>query len=100
MAHKLKDSCWFNFFATFQSHDEQISMTFAHNFDDFKYMVKKILMHMIEHSIAKSYRLPVYGKRWLKKDNVIMEFVSQFLVPEKENPNWRNGIPHSWVRKE
>jgi hypothetical protein len=22
------------------------------------------------------------------------------LIPEKQNPNWKKGIPHSWVRKE
>jgi hypothetical protein len=84
MAHKFKDSCWFDFFATFQSHDEQISMTFAHNFDGFESMVGKILMHVTKHSIAKSYRLPVCGERWWKKENVVMEFVNHFLVPEKK----------------
>jgi hypothetical protein len=29
-----------------------------------------------------------------------MEFLNQFLIPEKQNPNSRQGIPHSWVRKE
>jgi hypothetical protein len=42
----------------------------------------------------------VYGERWWKKENVVMEFVNQFLIPEKKNPNWSKGIPHDWVRKE
>jgi hypothetical protein len=29
-----------------------------------------------------------------------MEFVNQFLILEKQNPNWSQGIPHIWVREE
>jgi hypothetical protein len=100
MAQKFKDAGWFDFFSTFQGHDEQISMVFAHNFDGFESVVGKLLMHVTEHSIAKACRFPVYGERWWKKENVVMEFVNQFLIPEKKNPNWSKGIPHSWVRKE
>jgi hypothetical protein len=100
MAQKFKDAGWFNFFSTFQGHDEQISMAFAQNFDGFESVVGKLLMHVTEHSIAKACRLLVYGERWWKKENVVMEFVNQFLIPEKQNPNWNKGIPHRWVRKE
>jgi hypothetical protein len=100
MAQKFKDAGWFDFFSTFQGHDEHISMTFAHNFDGFESVVGKLLMHVTEHSIAKACKLPVYGERWWKKENLVMEFVNQFLIPEKKNPNWSQGIPHSWVRKE
>jgi hypothetical protein len=75
-------------------------MTIAHNFDGFESVVGKLLMHMKEHSIAKYCRLPEYGERWWKKENVVMEFVNQFLIRETKNPNWSQGIPHSWVRKE
>jgi hypothetical protein len=83
----------------FQGHDERISMVFAHNFDGFGFVVGKLLMHVIKHSIAKACKLLVYGERWWKKENVVMEFVNQFLILEKQNPNWNKGIPHSWVRK-
>jgi hypothetical protein len=100
MAQKFKDVGWFDFFSTFQGHDKQISMTFAHNFDGFESLVGKLMMHVIEHSIAKACKLLVYGERWWKKENVVMEFVNQFLIPKNQNPNWSQGIPHSWVRKE
>jgi hypothetical protein len=29
-----------------------------------------------------------------------MEFINQFLIPERQNPNWSQGIPHNCVRKE
>jgi hypothetical protein len=47
-------------------------------------MVGKILMHVTRHSIDKAYRLLVCGERWWKKENVFMEFVNHFLVPEKK----------------
>jgi hypothetical protein len=58
-------------------------------------VVGKLLMHVTEHSIAKDYRLPIYGERWWKKENVVKEFVNQFLVLEKKNPNWIKAIPHN-----
>ena len=64
MAQNFKDAGWFNFFSTFQGHDEHISIIFSHNFDVFETVVGTILMHMTEHSIAKACRLPVYGERW------------------------------------
>jgi len=36
----------------------------------------------------------------VEERNVVMEFVNWFLSPENQNPNWIQGIPHSWVRKE
>jgi hypothetical protein len=62
-------------------------MTFAHNFDGFESVVGKIWMHVTENSIAKACRLRVYGEIWWKKENVVMEFGNQFLIPEKKNPN-------------
>jgi hypothetical protein len=38
------------------------------------------------------------GERWWKKEHVVTAFVNQFLLPEKQNPDWRRGIPCSWVR--
>jgi hypothetical protein len=75
-------------------------MVFAHNFDGFEAIVGKLLMLVTEHSMSKSCRLPVGRERWWKKENVVMDFVNQFLIPEKQNPNWKKGIPHSWVKKE
>jgi len=51
-------------------------MKFAQNFDRFESVVGRLLMHMTEHSIAKACWLPVYGERWWKKENVVMEFVN------------------------
>jgi len=68
MAQKFKDAGWFDFFSTFQGHDEQISMTFAQNFDGFESVVGKLLMHMTYHSTSKSFTLPVYRERWWKKE--------------------------------
>jgi hypothetical protein len=64
MAHKFKDVGWFDFFSTFQGHDEHLLMVFAHNFDGFEFVVGKILMHVTKHSIDKACRLPVYGEIW------------------------------------
>jgi hypothetical protein len=95
MAQKFKDVGWFDFFSTLQGHDEQISMMFSQNFDGFESVVGKILMHVTGHSIAKAYRLPIYGERWWNKENVVMQFLNQFLIPKKKNPNWSKGIPHN-----
>ena len=76
MEKQFKDVGWFEFFLTFQGHDEHISMTFSHNFEGFKFVVGKLLMHVTEHSIAKACWLLVYGERWWKKENVVMEFVN------------------------
>jgi hypothetical protein len=61
--------------------------------------VGKLLMHMTKHSITKACKLLVYGERWWKKEKAVMELVNQFLIPEKKNPKWSQGISHSWVRK-
>jgi hypothetical protein len=100
MAQKFKDAGWFDFFSTFQGHDEQVSIIFAQNFDGFETVVGRVLIHVTEHSIETTCRLPVYGERWWKKETLVMEFVNHFLIPERQNPNWSQGIPHSWVRKE
>jgi hypothetical protein len=83
MAQRFKDAGWFEFFTTFQGHDEQVSMIFAQNFDGFEVVIGKLLMMVTEHSIARACKLPIGGERWWKKENVVMEFVNQFLIPEK-----------------
>ena len=75
-------------------------MIFAHNFHGFEVVIGKLLMMVIEHSIARACKFPVGGERWWKKENVVMEFVNQLLIPKKQNPNGKKGIPHSWVKKE
>ena len=87
MAQRFKDAGWFDFFTTFQGHDEHILMVFTQNFDGFEAIVGKLLMLVTEHLIAKACRLPVYRERWWKKENVVMEFVNRFLIPEKQSPN-------------
>jgi hypothetical protein len=100
MAHRFKDVGWFEFLTTFQGYDEQVSMVFAQNFDGFEVETKKLLMLVTEQSIAKACRLVVGGERWCKKEHIVTEFVNQFLLPDKQNPNWRKGVPHGWIRQE
>jgi hypothetical protein len=42
----------------------------------------------------------VGGERWWKKEHVVTEFVNQFLLPDRQNPNWNRGVPHSWIQPE
>jgi hypothetical protein len=100
MAQRFKDAGWFKFFTTFQGHDEHVSMEFAQNFDGFEVEIEKLLMLVTEQSIAKACRLVVGGERWWKKEHVVTKFVNQFLLPDKKNPDWRKGVPHSWIRQE
>jgi hypothetical protein len=57
-------------------------------------------MMVTEHSIERACKFPIGGERWWKKENVVMEFMNQFLILEKQNPNWKKGIPNSWVKKD
>jgi hypothetical protein len=100
MAQRFRDVGWFEFLTTFQGHDEQVSMEFALNFDGYEVEIGKLLMLVTEQTIAKACRLVVGGERWWKKEHVVTEFVNQFLLPDKQNPNWRKGVPHSWIRPE
>jgi hypothetical protein len=100
MAQRFKDAGWFDFFATFKGHQEHVSMVFAQNFDGFKVVIDKLLMLVIKQSITKSCRLEVGGEQWWKKEHVVMEFVNQFLLPDKQNPDWKKGVPYSWIRQE
>jgi hypothetical protein len=100
MAQRFKDTCWFDFFTTFQGYDEQVSMVFAQNFDGFEVVIGKLLMLAIEHSISKACKFSIGGERWWKKEHVVMEFVNQFLLPDKHNPYWKKGVPHNWIIQE
>jgi hypothetical protein len=53
MAQRFKDAGWFDFFTTFQGHDEHVSMIFARNFDGFEVVIGKLLMMVTEHSMPK-----------------------------------------------
>jgi hypothetical protein len=100
MAQRFRDAGWFEFLTTFQGYDEQVSMEFALNFDGHEVEIGKMLMLVTEQTIAKACRLVVGGERWWKKEHVVTEFVNQFLLPDKQNPNWKRGVPHSWIRPE
>jgi hypothetical protein len=100
MDQRFRDAGWFKFLTTFQGHDEQVSMEFALNFDGYEVEIGKLLMLVTEQTIAKACGLVVGGEQWWKKEHVITEFVNQFLLPDKQNPNWRKGVPHSWIRLE
>jgi hypothetical protein len=75
-------------------------MMFAQNFDGFETVVGKFMIHVTEHSIGTACRLSVYGERWWKKEMLPVEIVNQFLLPEHQSPNWSQGIPHNWMKKE
>jgi hypothetical protein len=83
MVQRFKDTGWFEFFITFQGHDEHVSMIFAQNFDGFEVVIAKLLMMVTEHSIARACKLPIRGKSWWKKENAVMDFVNEFLILEK-----------------
>jgi hypothetical protein len=68
---------------------------FAQNFDGFEVVIDKLLMLVTEYSIAKACKLSIGGERCWKKEHVVMEFVNQFLLPDKQNPYWKKGFPHS-----
>jgi hypothetical protein len=44
--------------------------------------------------------LSVYGERWWKKEMLPVEIVNQFLLLECQIPNWSQGIPQNWMKKE
>jgi hypothetical protein len=67
ISYKFRDAGCFNFFSTFQGYHEQISMMFAQNFDGFKIVMGKYLIHVTEHSIGTRCMLSIYGERWWKK---------------------------------
>jgi hypothetical protein len=75
-------------------------MVFAQNFDHFEVEIRKLLMLVTEQSIIEACRLVVGGERWWNKEHVVTEFVNQFLLPDKKKPDWRKGVPHSWIRQE
>jgi hypothetical protein len=75
-------------------------MVFAQNFDGFEVEIGKLLMLVIEQTIAKACILLVGGERWWKKEHVVIEFVNQFLLPDNQNSNWRKGVPRNWIRTE
>jgi hypothetical protein len=100
MAQRFRDVGWFEFLTTFQGYDEQVSMEFALNIDGHEVEISKMLILVTEKTIAKACRLVVGGERWWKIENVVTEFVNQFLLPDKQNPNWKRGVPCSWIRPE
>ena len=62
-------------------------MMFAQNFDGFEVVIGKLLMLVTKQSIAKACKLAIGGERRWKKEHVVMEFVNQFLLPDKKNPD-------------
>ena len=62
-------------------------MAFAQNFDGYEVEIRKLLMLVTEQTISKAYRLVVEGERWWKKEHVVTEFINQFLLPDKQNPD-------------
>jgi hypothetical protein len=100
ISQRFRRAGWFNFFSMLQGYHERISLMFAQNFDGFTTVVGKVLIHVTEHSIRTTCRLSMYGERWWKKEEMPMQFVNQFLLPEHQDPNWSQGIPQSWLKKE
>ena len=54
MAQIFRDTGWFEFLTTFQGYDEQVSMEFSLNFDGHEVEIGKMLMMVIENTIAKA----------------------------------------------
>jgi hypothetical protein len=75
-------------------------MVFAQKFNGFDVEIIKLLMLVIEQSIIEACRSVVGGEQWWKKEHVVTEFVNQFFLPDKKNPDWKKGVPHSWIRQE
>lgn len=71
MAQNFNDVGWFDFFSTFEGHEEQISMIFAQNFDGFKYVVGKLLMHIFMKENSPATRITRVGKRKLQTQQAI-----------------------------
>jgi hypothetical protein len=61
-------------------------MIFAQNFDGFEVVIRKLLMMVNEHSIARSCKLPIGGERWWKKENVGYGIRESVLNPKKIEP--------------
>jgi hypothetical protein len=62
--------------------------------------IVRMLILVTEKKIVKACRLVVGGERWWKKEHVVTEFVNQFMLPDKQNLNWKRGVPRSWIRPE
>jgi hypothetical protein len=72
-------------------------------------VIGKLLMLVNKNIHCQSLQIGIGGERWWKKEHVVMEFVNQFLLPDKriqigrkEFPqlDWKKGVPHSWIRQE
>jgi hypothetical protein len=96
MAQRFRDARWFEFLTTFQGYDERVSMEFSLNFDGHEVEIGKMLMLVTERTIAKAFRIVVGGEIWWKKEHMVTKFLNQFLLLDKQNPDWRRGIPRSW----
>jgi hypothetical protein len=70
-------------------------MEFALNFYGHEVEIGKMLMLVTKQTISKACKLVVGGERWWNKEHVVIEFLNQFLLPDKQNPNWRRGVPCS-----
>jgi hypothetical protein len=97
---KFINGGWFKFCCKFQGHHEEISKLFSLNFDGFQTQVRNVLVHVVEHSIATTCHLPVKGERWWKKNKLPAGLCNQFLMEEHHNPDWSQGIPNKWLKKE
>jgi hypothetical protein len=97
MAQRFRDAGRFEFLTSFQGYDDQVSMEFSLNFDGYEVEIGKMLMLVTEKKIAKACRLVIGGERWWNKQHVVTKFVNQFLLPDKKNPNWKRGVPRSWI---
>jgi hypothetical protein len=71
MVQRFRNVGWFEFLATFQGHNEQVFLAFAHNFNGYEVEIRKLLMLVTEQTIAKDCRLVVRGERWWKKEHVV-----------------------------
>jgi hypothetical protein len=67
MAQRFKDVGWFEFFTTFQGHDEHVSMLFAQNFDGFEVEIGKLLMLVTRTIHRQSLQIGSWRRTMVEK---------------------------------
>ena len=58
-----------------------------------------LIIQVIEESIATTRKFLVDKECWFKSNNIHVENYNHFVKQEHQNPNWKRGIPRSWMRE-
>ena len=73
---------------------------FAKGFDGEKVRFKTMVLQFTEDSIAKVTSLLTDDKKWFKRTALKPSDFNHLLVSDHQDPDWRKGIPHIWVKQE